>query len=152
LNLAKVHADIRLKRGGWLSGLALGELMYRTTRNLQFAIGAVFFVLGGWALLSPRTVIGLTFLPQFRVGTPILPFAIQCFGAQALLAGLFATFSRFVRMTFLVYGIALLPFFVFDWWFTFVDPVFTRLGLLDAAGNAIMLVLCVLGVRYSEAA
>ncbi|HEY1708539.1 MAG TPA: hypothetical protein VGG10_09765 [Rhizomicrobium sp.] len=121
-----------------------------STRNLQLGIGAVFFVLGGWALVLPRTVIDLTLLPQFRVGTPILPFTIQCFGAQAVLAGLFATFSRFVRMTFLVYGIALLPFFAFDVWFTFVDPVFTKLGLLDAVGNAVMLVLCVLGVRYGE--
>jgi hypothetical protein len=124
--------------------------MVLTTRNLQLGIGAVFFILGGWALLSPRTVIDLTFLPQYRVGTPILPFAIQCFGAQAILGGLFATFSRFVRATFIAYGIALLPFFVFDWWFTFVDPVFTKLGLLDAAGNAIMFAFCALGVRHSD--
>ena len=120
-----------------------------TAGRIQRAIAAVFFVLGGWALLAPQSVIDLTFLPQYRVGTPILPFAIACFGAQALIAGLFAAFARFTRATFLAFGIALIPFFVFDWWFTFVDPVFTKLGLLDALGNVVMLVLCVVGWRRS---
>jgi len=122
-----------------------------TARRIQWAIAAVFFVLGGWALLAPGSVIELTFLPHYRVGTPILPFAVACFGAQALIAGLFAAFARFTKATFLAFGIALLPFFVFDWWFTFVDPVFTMLGLIDAAGNAVMLALCVLGYRRAEA-
>jgi hypothetical protein len=118
-----------------------------TVRNIQWAIAAVFFILGGWALLAPQSVIDLTLLPEFRTGTPILPFAIACFGAQALIAGLFAAFARFTRATFLAFGIALIPFFVFDWWFTFVDPVFTRLGLLDALGNVVMLAMCVVGWR-----
>jgi hypothetical protein len=120
-----------------------------SVRQIQWAIAAVFFVLGGWALLAPQSVIDLTFLPEYRSGTPILPFAVACFGAQAMIAGLFAAFSRFTRATFLAYGLALIPFFVFDWWFTFVDPVFTRLGLLDAAGNAVMLALCAIGWRRS---
>ena len=121
-----------------------------TVRNIQWSIGAVFFILGGWALLAPQSVIDLTLLPQYRIGTPILPFTIACFGAQAVLSGLFATFSRFTRTTFLAYGLALLPFFVFNWWFTFVDPVFTMLGLLDAVGNVVMLALCVIGWRKAE--
>jgi len=116
-----------------------------TSRQIQWFIAAVFFILGGWALLAPRSVIDLTLLPEFRVGTPILPFVVACFGAQAVLSGLFAAFSRFTATTFLVYGIALLPFFAFNWWFTFVDPVFTWVGLLDAVGNAVMLALCVIG-------
>ena len=116
-------------------------------RQIQSAIAAVFFVLGGWALLAPQSVIDLTFLPQYRQGTPILAFAVACFGAQAMISGLFAAFSRFTRATFLAYGMALLPFFVFNAWFTFVDPVFTWVGLLDAVGNIIMLALCILGWR-----
>ena len=122
-----------------------------TVRQIQWGIAAVFFVLGGWALLAPQSVIDLTFLPEYRVGTPILPFAVACFGAQATIAGLFAAFSRFTRATFLAYGIALLPFFAFDWWYTFVDPVFTLVGLADAAGNAAMLALCAIGWRKAEA-
>lgn len=122
-----------------------------TPRHIQWLIAAVFFILGGWALLAPRSVINLTLLPEHRLDARILPFVIACFGAQAMIAGLFAAFSRFTRATFLAYGIALLPFFVFNWWFTFVDPVFTYLGLLDAIGNIIMLALCVVGWRKSEA-
>jgi hypothetical protein len=119
-------------------------------RRIQWGIAAVFFVLGGWALLWPQGVIDLTFLPEYRTGTPILAFAVACFGAQAVLAGLFAAFSRFTRTTFLAFGIALLPFFAFDIWFTAVDPVFTSLGWLDAVGNVVMLALCVAGWRAAE--
>ncbi len=120
-----------------------------TVRRIQWGIAAVFFVLGGWALIGPRSVIDLTFLPEYREGGRILPFAVACFGAQAMISGLFAAFSRFTRATFLAYGVALLPFFAFNWWFTFVDPVFTSLGLLDAVGNVVMLALCVVGWRMS---
>lgn len=118
-----------------------------TVPQIQWIIAAVFFVLGGWALLWPRGVIDLTFLPQYRTGTEILPFAVACFGAQAMISGLFAAFARFTRTTFLAYGIALIPFFGFNIWFTLVDPVFTALGWLDAVGNAIMLWMCVIGWR-----
>ena len=118
-----------------------------SVRQIQWALASVFFILGGWALLAPRSVIELTLLPEYRVGTAILPFAIGCFGAQAMISGLFAAFSRFTRTTFLAYGIALLPFFAFNYWFTFVDPVFTWIGLADAVGNVVMLALCVIGWR-----
>lgn len=121
-------------------------------QRIQWGIAAVFFILGGWALLAPQSVIDLTLLPQYRTGTAILPFVVACFGAQAMISGLFAAFSRFTRATFLAYGIALLPFFAFNWWFTFVDPVFTRIGLLDAVGNIIMLALCVVGWRRAHPA
>ncbi len=123
-----------------------------TARHIQWGIGSVFFILGGWALIAPQSVIDLTLLPEYRTETPILPFVVGCFGAQAVLSGLFATFSQFTRTTFLAYGIALIPFFAFNWWFTFIDPVFTMLGLLDAVGNAVMLALCVLGWRLSSPA
>jgi hypothetical protein len=122
-----------------------------SARKIQWAIASVFFILGGWALVAPRSVIELALLPEYRTGTAILPFAVACFGAQAMIAGLFAAFARFTRATFLAFGLALLPFFAFDYWFTFVDPVFTRIGLVDAAGNAIMLALCVAGWRRAEA-
>ncbi|MEZ0244416.1 MAG: hypothetical protein ACAH11_13650 [Sphingomonas sp.] len=121
----------------------------RRVRHIQWAIAAVFFVLGGWALLWPQGVIDLTILPEYRGGA-LLPFAVACFGAQALIAGLFAAFSRFTRTTFLAFGIALIPFFAFDIWFTAVDPVFTPLGWLDAVGNVIMLAMCVAGWRAAR--
>ena len=114
-------------------------------RQIQWVIASVFFVLGGWALIWPQGVIDLTLLPQYRTGNPILPFVVGCFGAQAMISGLFAAFSRFTRTTFLAYGIGLIAFFAFNIWFMLVDPVFTSLGWLDAVGNAIMMAMCVYG-------
>ena len=62
--------------------------------------------------------------PEYYHGDTATALSIGCFGAQAVLSGLFAAFSRFTRTTFLVYGIALLPFFWFNYWFVFVVPVF----------------------------
>ncbi|WP_417622079.1 hypothetical protein [Parasphingorhabdus sp.] len=122
-----------------------------TPKRIQFFIALVFFMLGGWATFFPQHVIDTVFLPEYRDGGRILSFAIACFGAQALLSGLFAAFSRFTALTFLVYGIALLPFFGFNYYFTIHDPVFTNMGLLDAVGNVIMLALCYVGWRKSKA-
>jgi hypothetical protein len=118
-----------------------------TVRTIQWCLASVFFVLGGWCLVSPSSVLALTITPEFRSGDPIVPILIGAFGAQALIAGLFAAFSRFEPRTFLAYGLALLPFFVFDYWFYFVEPMLTWVGMLDLVGNIAMLVLCVLGWR-----
>ena len=122
-----------------------------TTQHIQWMIAAVFFVLGGWGLVAPRSVIALTLLPEHQIDAPILPFVVACFGAQAMISGPFAAFAMFTRTTFLAYGIALLPFFAFNWWFTFVEPVFAMVGLLDAVGNVVMLGLCVVGWRKAKA-
>lgn len=119
--------------------------------SIQRGIGAVFLILGGWAMLLPGSVIDLCFRPEFRGEGRIAAFTIACFGAQAVLGGLFACFSRFTRTTFLVFGLALIPFFAFDLWFTFGDPVLTVFGgVMDAIGNIIMLALCVLGYKRAS--
>ena len=121
-----------------------------TTRQMQWIIASVFLVLGGWALVWPRSVINLTLLPEYRAvldaeGGRILAIATGCFGAQALISGLFAAFSIFTRTTFLAYGIALVAFFGFNIWFMLIDPIFTPLGWLDAIGNAVMILMCWFG-------
>lgn len=118
-----------------------------SVRGIQLLLASVFFILGGWCLVAPDTVLALCFTPEYRSTDPIVPFLVGCFGAQAILAGLFAALSRFTRATFLAYGLALLPFFVFDYWFFVVVPMLTWVGMLDAVGNAIMIGLCVLGWR-----
>ncbi|MEP1658669.1 hypothetical protein [Parasphingorhabdus sp.] len=123
-----------------------------TPQRIQWFIALVFFILGGWATFFPQHVIDTVFLPEYRMEGRILPFMMACFGAQALLAGLFAAFSKFTSTTFLVYGIALLPFFGFNYYFTIHDPVFTTMGLIDALGNIIMLALCYAGWKKSRIA
>lgn len=118
-----------------------------TARTIQYLLASVFFVLGGWCLLSPASVLALAIRPEYQSDAPIVPVLMGAFGAQALIAGLFAAFSVFTRRTFLAYGLALLPFFVFDYYFYAVEPMLTVVGLLDAVGNVVMLILCWLGWR-----
>ena len=116
---------------------------------IQRLIAAVFVVLGGWALVHPHSVMALCLQPGYRDGAG-MPFAVGCFGAQALIAGLFAATARFTRATFAAYGVMLVGFLAFDYWFWAVEPVLTGLGAgLDAAGNLIMLGLCLIGWRQS---
>lgn len=120
-----------------------------TVKQIQYAIAAVFFILGGWCLFAPQHVIDTTVTPQYHSRDPLAVLAMACFGAQACLAGLFAATTRFTRTTFLAFGLALLPFFVFDYWFTRIDPVFNHVGMLDLIGNIVMLSLCIYGWRQA---
>ncbi|MGP1281719.1 MAG: hypothetical protein ACTS1X_01970 [Parasphingopyxis sp.] len=120
-------------------------------RTTQYLIGAVFAVLGGWALVAPESVIALTIRPEFHSEDFLATFAIACFGAQACLFALVAFTARFTRRTFAAYGLALIPFFAFNGYFYFVVPLFTTVGLLDFIGNLVMLGLCWHGWRVAEA-
>lgn len=118
-----------------------------TPRQIQYAIAAVFFSLGGWCLVAPQSVIDLCIRPDYKPDDAIAPLLIGCFGAQACIAGLFAAFSTFTRATFLAYGIGVMPFFLFDYWSYFVEPIFNEFILLDAAGNLVFVVMCWWGYR-----
>ena len=122
-----------------------------SVQRIQLGLASVFFCLGGWCLVSPTTVLALTIRPAYQSTAPIVSFLVGCFGAQAMIAGLFAACARFTATTFVAYGLGLLPFFAFDYWFFFVQPMLTPLGMLDALGNLIMLALCVVGWRKSGA-
>ncbi len=115
----------------------------------QRLIAAPFLVLGAWCLFFPHMVERLGFQPEFRHESATTAMLMGCFGAQAILSGLFAAFSRFTRTTFVVYGVALLPFFWFNYWFVFVVPAFNGWMALDFVCNAAMLALCVIGYRAS---
>jgi hypothetical protein len=113
-------------------------------------IATPFLLLGGWALLFPGVVERMTLTPAFQHNTPTSALLIGCFGAQAVLSGLFVAFSRFTRTTFLVYAIALIPFFWFNYWFVFVVPMFNGWLALDFVSNLVMLALCILGWRRAS--
>ena len=121
-----------------------------TARTTQYLIGAVFAVLGAWALLAPDSVIELAVRPEFQSDDYLAKFSLACFGAQACLFALVAFTAIFTKRTFAAYGIALLPFFVFNYWFYFRVPLLTEVGLLDFVGNLIMLGLCWHGWRVAE--
>lgn len=118
-----------------------------TSLTTQRLIAAVFLVLGGWSLLAPSSVIELAIRPEYRSDDFLTTFAMACFGAQACIFGIVAMTARFTKMTFLSYGIVLLPFFLFNYYYYFEVPVLTEIGLIDFVGNTIMLALCWHGYR-----
>lgn len=117
--------------------------------TIQRLLSLPYLVLGLWCLIAPHMVERLTLNPAYQHLSATSALLFGCFGAQAVLGGLFIWFSRFTRQTFLVYGIALLPFFWFNYWFVFVVPIFTRWMALDFASNAMMLALTLWGWRVS---
>ncbi len=122
-----------------------------TAQRLQFLLALIFLVLGGWCLIFPAMVISLTFLPEFATATDQARFIMGCFGAQAVLTGTLMLTARFTPMTFLVFGLAgSIPFFAFNYWFVFVEPVLNQWMLLDFVGNLGILVTGIWGWRLSK--
>jgi hypothetical protein len=115
--------------------------------HIQRAIALPYLILGGWCLFAPQMIERMMVNPAYQHLSATSALFIGCFGAQAILGGLFIWFSRFTRRTFLVYAIALLPFFGFNYWFVFEVPIFNRWMVLDFAGNAAMLALSLWGWR-----
>lgn len=117
--------------------------------HIQRLIAIPYLVLGSWCLLAPRTVESLTINQPYQHLTVTSALFIGCFGAQAVLGGLFIWFSVWRRTTFLVYAIALLPFFWFNYWFVFEVPVFNRWLALDFGANTVMIALSLWGWRVT---
>lgn len=120
-----------------------------TPRTIQQLIAVPYLALGGWCLLAPSTIERMMINPAFQHLSPTSTLFIGCFGAQAVLGGLFLWFSQLTRTGFLVYAIALLPFFGFNYWFVFVVPMFNKWLALDFVSNAAMLGLSLWGWRLS---
>lgn len=121
-----------------------------SARTAQFLIAAVFLILGGWAPFAPASVIELAITAPYRDSAYFTRFAIACFGAQAVLFGLMALVTRWNAASFAVFAAALLPFFAFNYWFHYRVPVLTSIGMLDFAGNVVMLVLAIIGWRAAR--
>ena len=117
--------------------------------HIQRLIALPYLILGAWCLVAPAMVERLMINPSYQHRSATTALFIGCFGAQAVLGGLFVWFSRFSRLTFLVYAIALLPFFWFNYWFVFVVPIFNKWMALDFFSNAAMLGLSLWGWRVS---
>lgn len=114
---------------------------------LQRLIALPYFILGGWCLIAPHSVERLTLNPAYQHLSATSALLIGCFGAQAVLGGLFIWTSRWTRTTFLTYALALLPFFAFNYWFVYEVPIFNRWMALDFVSNAAMLGLSLWGWR-----
>lgn len=113
----------------------------------QRLLALPFGVLGAWCLAAPGMVESLTVRPEHQHNSETTAILIGCFGAQALLNALFILSSKFTRRTFFAYGVALSPFFAFNYYFIFVRPIFNQWLAIDFVANLFMLALCVIGWR-----
>ena len=110
-------------------------------------MGAAYLSLGLATMLMPDLMIELSIADPAQAND-LTRLIFQCFGLQAALFGLLALVSRFTRTTYIVIGAAILPIFVFDYWFYAVVPVLTLLGAaVDAVFNLIFIAMCWLGAR-----
>ena len=117
----------------------------------QRLLALPFLLLGAWCLALPHMVERLGINPEYQHLSTTSALFMGCFGAQAVLGGLFIAFSRWTRGTFAIYGAALLPFFWFNYYFVFVVPVMTRWMALDLVSNLFMFGLCVWGYKIAPA-
>ena len=119
-----------------------------SANRIQTLLGLIFLALGGWVLLFPGQVEALALNPDYAIGTQTSRVLFGCFGAQAVLCGTAIVFSRFTARTFLVFGlVGSLPFFLFNYYYVFVVPIFSRWMILDVMGNIGILVLGLTGWR-----
>lgn len=117
-------------------------------RHLKTALASIFLALGACVLVFPSQVEQLVLNPTYVVGTLSSAVAFACFGAQAVLTGTVILTARFTARTFLVFGlVGSVPFFVFNYYFYFVAPVFSKWMLLDFLGNVGILFCGVYGWR-----
>lgn len=123
----------------------------RASRALQVVLASIFLLLGGWALLFPGVVEHLALRPEHYMGTAASRLFIACFGAQAILCGTVILTCRFTASTFLVFGcVGSIPFFCFNFYFLFVNPMFTDWMWLDFVGNVGILACGIAGWRLKR--
>lgn len=117
-------------------------------QHIQQLLGAIFLLLGLWALVFPAYVEAFVLEPNHFIGTTASAVLIGCFGAQAVLCSILIFTTSFSARTFLVFGVVgSIPFIVFNYYFVFVTPIFTNWMLLDFVGNVGILLCGVIGWR-----
>lgn len=113
-------------------------------------LGAAYLFLGLATMAMPDLMIVIS-VQDTSQSNSLTRLIFQCFGLQACLFGILALASRFTRTTYIVIGAAILPVFIFDYWFYAVDPVLTLAGsLIDAIFNVVFVVMCWLGWRQTQ--
>ena len=108
-------------------------------------LGIAYMSLGLATMLLPDAMIELSVTDPAQ-GNSLTRLIFQCFGLQATLCGLVAYASEFKRSTYIVLGLAILPVFIFDYWFVAIDPVMTPFGgIADGIFNVIFVTMCAIG-------
>ncbi len=116
--------------------------------TFQYLLGTLFTGMGLATLISPKSVIEMSFSKEFlgKDGvTPPLTLAVQCFGSQASLCGLLIMSSKFTSKTFRNLGLAMIPYFVCDVHLWRIGALTSFGAMRDGVGNVVFASCCYLG-------
>lgn len=116
--------------------------MAPSVKQIQRLLALVFLLLGALCVLAPSFCESIFVRAEYRHQSSLTHLLFGCFGAQAVLAGTLLMVGEFDAHGILTFGlVGSIPFFVFDVYFVFLRRVLTYAALLDAVGNAVI-VLC----------
>jgi hypothetical protein len=122
-------------------------------------MGAVWLGMGAATMLFPGPVLRMSFqrqaLPSNAEGAeeqPAVDLLCRCFGAQAVMCGILLLTAKMDATAYKIWGVALLPFFAFDY-LAWRKGLLTDLGALgDLGGNIVFLVCSVAGAAAAGGA
>ncbi|KAK4141236.1 uncharacterized protein C8A04DRAFT_31213 [Dichotomopilus funicola] len=113
----------------------------QTVRRVQMAMAVAYGGLGAWCLLHPASVIALGFTPPYvalAANNPTTDLFARCFGAQAMTCGLVLGTSQMTAFSFTAFGLAMVPYLAWNFWFSGVGPkagMVSGLMVVDFFGN-----------------
>ncbi len=113
---------------------------------------AAYLALGLATMALPDVMLDISVQDPSQ-GNDLTRLVFQCFGFQATLCALVILTSRFRAVTYLAFAAAVIPVFVFDYWFWTVEPVLTGFGAaIDAVFNVIFVTMCWIGFQQERRA
>ena len=125
----------------------------RTIPREQLIMGSLFTSMGLATMLLPDLVYKHSFRRSFTGSdemTPAMKLVLQCFGSQASLCGLLILVAEFKSRTYRYFGLAMVPYFIFDLYF-WRKGALTMMGALgDGVGNLVFSVCCYIGFKNSS--
>lgn len=150
----------------------------RHAGTAQRVMGIVFTAMGLITMIFPQRVLDISFQGDFLLSpsnssvvssssfsplssssspssssmsySPILLLVVRCFGSQACLCGLLILITKFNKRTNLYFGLAMIPYLVFDA-VGYVSGVLTLFGAIgDALGNLVFVTCCLHGYRRGD--
>jgi len=115
------------------------------------------FFPGLLCVIAPRPLLDLSLTEERKKedtaaaanDTTVLIF--QCFGAQACLVGTVLATCRMTPQSYRAFAAAMIPFFGFNWYFRFVEPVVAPLPMLaDFINNVLLSQIALAGAYLLE--
>ncbi|KAK4234711.1 hypothetical protein C8A03DRAFT_18438 [Achaetomium macrosporum] len=111
----------------------------QTVRRIQRAMATAYAGLGAWCLLHSYSVVALGFTPRYvAMSNETTHLLMRCFGAQAMTCGLVLGTSEMTAFSFTAFGLAMIPYIGWNFWFSGVGPargMINSLMWLDFFGN-----------------